>query len=158
MLFFNGIQTTTPLMKQLLLNLALTILSLLLASCVTTQKIDPEQELIRNYMPCPEEDCLTYGRYGEYSYNLYAHGVEIQALSPEVAVHYAKIWDTDHDGTLESVWIVDHGKLRYSSQINHPILINDPDPMILTGFIGLGNHIRQIEQKKKNGVRLAVFP
>ena len=145
-------------MKSLLLNLALTILSLLLASCVTTQNVDPEQELIHNYMPCPREDCLAYGRYGEYSYSLYKHGVEIQALSPEVAVHHAKIWDTDDDNKLESVWILDHQKWRYSSTITHPILINDADPMILTNFIGLGNHIRRLETKKKNPEGFAIFP
>ena len=145
-------------MKSLLFNLTLTILLLILPSCVTTRKIDPEQELIRNYMPCPKDACLAYGRYGEYSYNLYAHGVEIQALSPEIAVHHAKIWDIDDNGTLESVWLLDHQTWRYSSLITHPILNSDADPMILTNFIGLGNHIRRLEAKKKNPEGFAIFP
>lgn len=144
-------------MKSFIVNLfTLAVLLSFFSSCATKQQ-DIESELVYNYMPDSREACLKYGTHGEYSYRIYAHGIELQALSPNLNVHYAEIWDVNHDGKLESVWAQEHGKWRYSSMIDHPILSKDPDPMLLTGFIGLGNQIRSQAEKEKPEGFVQVF-
>lgn len=128
----------------------LLILLLFFASC--TPHIDPEQELIRNYMPDSRETCQKYGKYGEYSYNLYAHGIELHALSPELSATYVEVWDVNHDGTFDSVWSLDHGKWRFWSNQKHQILVNDPDPSFSTGLIGLAHIIRNLENGVPKGL------
>jgi hypothetical protein len=103
-------------------------------------------------MPDTREVCQKYGQYGEYSYRIYKNGIEILPLSSELPVSYAEIWDTNHDGKLDSVWIIDHGKWRFSSLRKHPALVNDSDPMVLTNYLGLGNMIRNIEDGVPKGI------
>ncbi|MEN9921240.1 MAG: hypothetical protein RLZZ517_218 [Candidatus Parcubacteria bacterium] len=136
--------------KSLILPLLITLP--LFYSCTPVQKIDPRQELIYSYMPDTREVCQKYGQYGEYSYRIYKNGIEILPLSSELPVSYAEIWDTNHDGKLDSVWIIDHGKWRFSSLRKHPALVNDSDPMVLTNYLGLGNMIRNIEDGVPKGI------
>lgn len=157
MLFFKGIQTTSPPMKSFICNLFTLVTFASFFSSCAMKKEDPQQELIYNCMPDSREICLKYGTHGEYSYRIYAHGVQLQALSPNISVTYAEVWDVDHDGKLESVWAQDRGKWRHSSLIDHPILSKDPDPMFLTNFIGLGNQIRSQTEKEEPEGFVRVF-
>lgn len=157
MLFFKGILTTLPPMKSFICNLFTLVTLVSFFSSCAMKKEDPEQELIYNYMPDSRESCLKYGTHGEYSYRIYPHGIELQALSPNLSVHHAEVWDVDHDGKLESVWAQEHGKWKYCSMRKHPFLNNNSDPMLLTSFIGLGNQIRNQAEKEKPEGFVRVF-
>jgi hypothetical protein len=120
-----------------------TLALLFLSPSCTSIQIDPEQELIKRYKPQHHNECLTYGRYGEYSYNVYSKSVEIIALSADIAVLHADVFDTDGDGVFDSVWVMQKGVWKFHSSKKHPVLANTADTSTHLGFIGLANLVRK---------------
>jgi hypothetical protein len=76
--------------------------------------------------------------------------MEILALDSNILTYHAEIFDTNKDGTYDTVWIIEKGSLKFGSLLKHKNLIQTASPTLVNEFIGLGHVIRKHAQNQKN--------
>jgi hypothetical protein len=138
-------------MKNTLILLVILSISLISCSSISTSEQSFEElTAINSYRPL-HVGKPSYGRYNLYSYNLYDHSIEIAAIDADIIIYHAEIFDSNKDGTYDTVWVTEKGVVKFGSILkrkDNPV--QTASSSMVSDFIGLGHTIRAYNQKQQD--------
>ena len=85
------------------------------------------------------------GSYGLYDFTVYDYSVVIKATSAVVTVTNVTVYDLNKDGSLDSVFVLEHGLWKFGTLLGpqYRLIPSTASSSLLNDYLGLGNYARR---------------